>query len=272
VGEISDVHRYPGPGMPEPDGRRVPVLGEFGGLGLPLSGHTWLDEGNWGYRGYETLDDLRAAYRTLIRQLRPLIGEGLAAAVYTQTTDVEIEVNGVMTYDREVVKLPDDIVAEHRALFGPPPLVRSVVPTSRTEAQRWRYTVTQPADGWQQPAFDDSAWPEGLGGFGTERTPGARVGTEWSTNDLWLRRAFTLAGPLPVAPQLRIHHDEDAEVYLNGVLVASLEGYTTGYVLVPLDAAGLAALRAGANTLAVHVQQPDGGQYIDVGLVEVIER
>ena len=271
VGEIADVHRYPGPGMPEPDGRRAAVLGEFGGLGLPLPGHTWVGEGNWGYRGFETLEDLRAAYRALIHQLRPLIGEGLAAAVYTQTTDVEVEVNGVMTYDRGVVKLPDDIVADHRRLFGPPPVVQTVVPTSRTESQRWRYTTARPGEGWQQPGFDDSEWREGPGGFGTEQTPGARVGTVWNTNDLWLRRAVTLDGPLPTAPQLRIHHDEDAEVYLNGVLVASLQGYTTGYVLVPLDAAGRAALQRGANTLAVHVRQTDGGQYIDVGLVEVTE-
>jgi hypothetical protein len=60
-------------------------------------------------------------------------------------------------------------------------------------------------------------------------------------------------------------------VYLNGVLVATLDGYTTSYELVPLDAAGRAALRPGTNTLAVHVRQTDGGQYIDVGLVEVIE-
>jgi hypothetical protein len=271
VGEISDVHRYPGPGMPEPDGRRVPVLGEFGGLGLPLPEHTWVEEGNWGYRGFQTLEDLRAAYRALIRQLRPLIGEGLAAAVYTQTTDVEIEVNGIMTYDREVVKLPNDIVADHRALFGPPPVVQTVVPTSRTEGQRWRYTTTPPADGWQQPAFDDSAWAEGPGGFGTQRTPGTHVRTAWNTSDLWLRRTFRLEGPMPADPQLRIHHDEDAEVYLNGVPVAALEGYTTGYVLVPLDAAGRAALRPGTNSLAVHVRQTDGGQYIDVGLVELVE-
>ncbi|MBE0594379.1 MAG: beta-galactosidase, partial [Gemmatimonadales bacterium] len=271
VGEISDVHHYPGPGMPEPDGRRVLVLGEFGGLGLPLPGHTWVAEGNWGYRGFQTLEDLRAAYRSLIRQLRPLIGEGLAAAVYTQTTDVEIEVNGIMTYDRSVVKLPDDIVADHRALFGPPPMVRTVVPTSRTAAQRWHYTTARPAAGWQQPPFDDSAWMEGPGGFGTERTPGAHVRTVWDTSDLWLRRTFRLESAVPAAPQLRIHHDEDAEVYLNGVLVASLEGYTSGYVLIPLDAAGRAALRQGVNTLAVHVRQTDGGRYIDVGLVEVVE-
>ena len=116
VGDVLDVHRYPGPGIPALEPDRAAVLGEFGGLGLPLAGHTWVEEGNWGYRGFESLDDLRTAYRALLFQLRFLIGEGLSAAVYTQTTDVEVEVNGIMTYDREVVKLPDDIVARLREM------------------------------------------------------------------------------------------------------------------------------------------------------------
>jgi hypothetical protein len=270
VGDVLDVHRYPGPGMPPLEPDRAAVLGEFGGLGLPLAGHTWVDEGNWGYRGFESLDDLRAAYRALLYQLRFLIGEGLAAAVYTQTTDVEVEVNGIMTYDREVVKLPDDIVADHRRLFGAPPLTRPLVPTSREEGQRWRYTEARPPDGWELPTFDDAGWASGPGGFGTQGTPGARVRTEWRSSDLWLRRSFTLRD-VPANLHLRVHHDEDAEVYLNGVRVADLAGYTTGYLMVPMDDAARATLAAGTNVLAVHVQQTDGGQYIDVGLVEVLE-
>ena len=163
-GDVSDVHRYPGPGMPDPEERRAAVLGEFGGLGLPLAGHTWVAEGNWGYRGYSDAPSLASAYRALLAQLHPLVGEGLAAAIYTQTTDVEIEVNGIMTYDREVVKLPADIARDHARLFTPPPAVRK---------------------------------------------------------------------------------------------------------LVPLDAATAAAFRAGVNTLAVHVTQSEGGQYLDVGIVRL---
>ncbi len=270
AGDVLDVHRYPGPGMTGLEPARAAVLGEFGGLGLPLPGHTWVEEGNWGYRGFESLEELHAAYRGLLYQLRFLIGEGLAAAVYTQTTDVEVEVNGIMTYDRELVKLPDDVTADHEKLFGPPPLVRSIVPTSRTEAQRWRYTTEPPTERWYQSEFDDSRWREGLGGFGTEGTPGARVRTEWSTSDLWLRRSFTLRA-VPDNLHLRVHHDETAEVYVNGVLVAELEGYTTGYVIVPLDESARRALGAGQNLLAVHVHQTDGGQYIDVGMVDVMD-
>jgi len=103
-GDIYDIHAYPGPAMPEPESARAVVLGEFGGLGLPVEGHLWRDRDNWGYRTFETRDDLQASYNLLIDDLLPMVEAGLAAAIYTQTTDVEIEVNGLMTYDRAIVK------------------------------------------------------------------------------------------------------------------------------------------------------------------------
>ncbi len=106
VGDVNDMHKYPGPGSPEPEEKRAVVLGEFGGLGLPVRGHTWQSEKNWGYRSFTDEASLTAAYLDLIEKLFPLIGEkGLSAAIYTQTTDVEVEVNGLMTYDRDKVKM-----------------------------------------------------------------------------------------------------------------------------------------------------------------------
>jgi beta-galactosidase/beta-glucuronidase len=106
VGDVMDLHKYPGPGAPEPEKSRAGVLGEFGGLGLPISGHTWQAEKNWGYRSYTNSAALTSAYLDLLDKLFPLIPEkGLSAAIYTQTTDVEIEVNGLMTYDRALVKM-----------------------------------------------------------------------------------------------------------------------------------------------------------------------
>src|ERR1035441_10259499 len=112
VGDVNDLHKYPGPGSPEPEANRAVVLGEFGGLGLPVRGHTWQSEKNWGYRSFTDAESLTAAYVDLAAKLFPLIDEkGLSAAVYTQTTDVEVEVNGLMTYDRELVKMGLDKVA-----------------------------------------------------------------------------------------------------------------------------------------------------------------
>jgi beta-galactosidase/beta-glucuronidase len=110
VGDIEDLHNYPDPAMPRPDifgAKKALVLGEFGGLGLPLEGHTW-QEKSWGYQSFKSNDSLFMRYNTLIDELEELIPQGLSAAVYTQTTDVEGEVNGFMTYDRKVMKMPLD--------------------------------------------------------------------------------------------------------------------------------------------------------------------
>ncbi len=105
VGDVIDIHSYPGPAMPPLEAGRAAVLGEFGGLGLPITGHLWQTEGNWGYRNLDDLTVFEERYTGLIKALSALVSEGLAAAVYTQTSDVEIEVNGLMTYDRAVIKL-----------------------------------------------------------------------------------------------------------------------------------------------------------------------
>jgi len=268
VGDVADLHSYPGPGMPPIEAARASVLGEFGGLGLPIEGHTWVGKGNWGYRSYTTLDEMNAAYRDLIAQLRIHQGDGLAAAIYTQTTDCEIEVNGVMTYDRAVVKLSPESIAANKTVYTPPPRVTHLVPSSDHEAQTWRYTTSAPPDTWRQPAFDASAWSEGPGGFGATDTRFARVGTEWKTGDIWLRRVVELKA-VPAAPYLRVFHDDDAEVYVNGVLAATLPGANSSYAYVPLTGAARAALTPGRVIIAVHAHQVRGGQFIDVGIADV---
>ncbi len=123
VGDIKDIHAYPGPAIPRLEDERAIVLGEFGGLGLPLEGHTWQEMDNWGYRSYETTDDLLDAYTNLIRELMPMVRNGLSAAVYTQTSDVEVEVNGLMTYDRKVIKMDPEKVAKINSGFLPPIII-----------------------------------------------------------------------------------------------------------------------------------------------------
>ncbi|MBN1341657.1 MAG: hypothetical protein JXQ73_03205 [Phycisphaerae bacterium] len=275
TGDMNDMHKYPGPGMPKPEPKRAIVLGEFGGLGLPIEGHLWWNKRNWGYRTFKTRQELQVAYDVLIKNLRPLIGMGLSAAVYTQTTDVEGEVNGLMTYDRAIIKFDADKLARmHAKLYLPPPLVirNTIVPTSEESAQTWRYTTTKPPEGWMKPGFDDASWSTGQGGFGTKGTPGAVVRTQWDAKDIWLRRTFELKGAAPTSPVLRIHHDEDAEVYVNGTRIASLKGFESAYIEVDLSQEAKKSLRAGANVIAVHCRQTRGGQYVDVGLVDVVEK
>ncbi len=136
VGDVNDMHKYPGPGSPPPETNRAVVLGEFGGLGLPVKGHTWQSEKNWGYRSYTNANDLTEAYIGLVHRLHPLIGtHGLSAAIYTQTTDVEVEINGLMTYDRAMVKMDEKaITGANKKVYLPPPpapTMKTVVPTSQ---------------------------------------------------------------------------------------------------------------------------------------------
>lgn len=122
AGHIIDIHHYPDPEMPDPaifgNKQQALVLGEFGGLGLPVEGHTWQDTRNWGYQSFKNSDDLFKKYAEFIDRLHSLIAKGLSAAVYTQTTDVEIETNGFFTYDRKVLKMPLEKAQEtHKRLY-----------------------------------------------------------------------------------------------------------------------------------------------------------
>lgn len=273
VGDIIDVHRYPGPFAPKPTAERAAVLGEYGGLGLPLKGHTWQGEKNWGYRSFTDSVSLTNTYLDLLDKLHPMIASpGLSAAIYTQTTDVEIEVNGLMTYDREIQKIAVDAVARaHKALYSPPPRFRTLVESSRDVAQTWQFTTEKPADGWQKPGYDAAGWKRGPGGFGEKTTPNSVVRTEWKSNDIWLRRTFELKAAPADEVRALIHHDEDTEIYVNGQLVKSLTGYSVDYGTTRLNPEALKAFQAGTNTLAIHCRQTGGGQYIDVGFVEVLD-
>lgn len=121
AGQMYDVHHYTGPGMKPTeliDGR-ISTLGEFGGLGYPIEGHLWApDRKNWGYVNYKDPSRLMNDYYTLIYNMIPMVENGLSAAIYTQTTDVEIEVNGLITYDREIVKMPVEFMHKiHQDLY-----------------------------------------------------------------------------------------------------------------------------------------------------------
>ncbi|XVJ59042.1 MAG: beta-galactosidase [Tepidisphaera sp.] len=276
-GDVLDIHIYPGPATTTLQKDRAVVLGEYGGLGLPIDGHTWQKKDNWGYVSYKSKEEVTKAYLDQLRQIPSLIAQGLAAAVYTQTTDVEIETNGWLTYDREIWKIdPEQARPLTLALYAPPPTIKTLVARagdlSGQAAGEWKYTTTKPADGWEKPGFDDSKWQTGKGGFGTKNTPGAIIGTEWNGKEIWIRRTFEAPASV-VNPHLSIHHDEDAQVYFNGEMVATFNGYTSGYKLSQLDAKAIDLLKANAGkqiTLAVHCSQTTGGQYIDVGLVDVM--
>ncbi|HUI32990.1 MAG TPA: glycoside hydrolase family 2 TIM barrel-domain containing protein, partial [Dysgonamonadaceae bacterium] len=110
VGDMLDLHHYPNPTMYLYDAQRATVLGEYGGIGRAIKDHLWEPDRNWGYIQFDSEKEVTDEYIKYAEQLKQLIRQGFSAAVYTQTTDVEVEVNGLMTYDREIIKVDESRV------------------------------------------------------------------------------------------------------------------------------------------------------------------
>ncbi len=268
VGDVRDTHAYPGPRCEQPEPDRAAANGEFGGLTMRVPGHMWTAD-VFGYG--TTLGSgwtVTRKYQDLLRHAYALRDDrGCSAVVYTQLTDVERESNGLLTYDRAVVKpIADVVTAANRGQFVPlPPKPPSpdLVPTSQDDPQTWSFTTDPPPEGWAKPDFDPAAWKAGAAPFGH----GYPVGTDWHTGDVWLRRTVDLPAAIPAKLDVVTEHDEDVDVYLNGVPAAHAAGYAGQYVRLPVSDAARAALRAGGpNVIAVHCHQTVGGQVIDVGL------
>jgi hypothetical protein len=110
VGDMLAIHNYPEPKLYLYDAMRPTVLSEFGGIGRVMEGHLWEPDRNWGYIEFNTEAEVTDKYIEYLEQLKTLVRAGLSAAVYTQITDVEIEVNGLVTYDRKKIKVDPDRV------------------------------------------------------------------------------------------------------------------------------------------------------------------
>lgn len=163
----------------------------------------------------------------------------------------------------------DETKAHDWAPIPKPPKIVQIVPAADTSAAVWRYTTHKPDGDWTKPDFSDANWQEGKSGFGTSDTPGAVVGTTWNSPDIWLRREVNIPkGKLPDV-ELWLHHDDDVQVYINGILAVRRSGWTTSYDAVPLSESAREALKAGENLIAIHCQQDGGGQYVDAGFVDL---
>jgi hypothetical protein len=267
TGDVVDGHSYPDPDAPAPEDRRASVLGECGGLGLVTEGHAWPQP--WAYQMLPDVWSLQGWYSHVLKEIESQRkNRGLCAAVYTQTTDVENECNGLMTYDRAVTKLSPGWLAEVNSGREQQAAWRAVLTNAVFGKSLWDYTFDDPGLEWFKPEFkENSSWRAGEGGFGMAFTRGSRVQTTWDTPNIWLRKTFTIDNEDFSHARLQLHHDKDAEVYLNGVLAFSGKGYLVDYALFDIAPAAVATLKPGRNTIAVHCRQTAGGQFIDVGIV-----
>jgi len=216
VGDVSDIHSYPGPAMPPVEEKRAAVLGEFGGLGLPLSGHLWQAEGNWGYRNFDDTQVYEARYAELIKNLYPLVDKGLAAAIYTQTSDCEVEVNGLMTYDREVTKLEPARFAALNRGYLPPHFAADqsqfvglsfAVELAAREGATIRYTVDGSEPGPDSLVYGRPVVIEG------ETTVKARAFWPDGTSSLIESRTFRPIVPVPPSAKTHARKGLDYEYF-----------------------------------------------------------
>jgi hypothetical protein len=254
--------------------------------GLPLDSRTRLTKTDWSLWS-ATLAQSEADFQALVWPIYDYLDATTARSplVDSYVTD-NLRSDGM--HARPVVgglfikMLADPVLwkkwaGRDRAKVGPwaplpsPPQTSVVVPTSQHRPAIWQYTTEKPPSGWTEPGFDARGWKEGPGGFGTRGTPGIVVGTTWKTDDIWLRRELTLPGGKYADLAFLVFHDEDVEIYVNGVAAAQESGYITNYQPLEISAAALALLKPGTKiTLAVHCHQTEGGQGIDVGLVNIL--
>jgi len=279
IGQVADMHSYPHPGMlKDQTSTRVSVCGEFGGISLPIKDHVWKPT-DMVYVSATNSEELKNMFIGYTDLLKPLQSDGLGGAVYTQLTDVEGEVNGLISYDRKVVKVNDTQKEEIKKVVENAINSSSIelVPTAlRAKDVQWKYTTSAPTGDWTSLLFSDNAWSTGISGFGQGNPPNTNydnkttVHTNWNTSDIYLRKTFTvgdLTQELRDGLRVTLYHDDDCEVYINGVLAYSAKGYTSDYTKVVVSVEAKNALRSnGKNVIAIKCKQLTGGQYIDAGL------
>ncbi|MEO8821680.1 MAG: DUF5127 domain-containing protein, partial [Ginsengibacter sp.] len=137
----------------------------------------------------------------------------------------------------------------------------NILPTSDDKSYSVKYAETQPEDGWQNISFNDASWKSGKAPFSDNKST---AGTQWNTKDLWVRRSFNLSKKDFNKLFLKLRHDDNIEVYLNGEKVYEKIGWIHKFEFLPLDKANL---KIGENVLAIHIANTAGGAFLDAGIV-----
>ena len=274
VGDIRDEHHYSNPCYLN-SRRMASVLGEYGGIGYKIEGHLWGEFRN-PYFNAENEEQYINAYSDFIDDLlAQKTLRGLSAMVYTEISDVEIEGNGFMTYDRLWKIDPQKIkVLNEKLIHQNLVNKKELLPTSEEEAQTWKYTTSNPGNGWEQPWYNDNNWATGPGGFGSDwgDDPNIHVRTPWTSSNIWIRKKFNTSNLTDEEIRyltLVVFFDEKTEVFLNGKRIFIREDYRRNYFVTGLYNNDFlnAINRNGENTIAVSAMQTSGRQYVDAGLI-----
>ena len=265
AGDVHATHNFPSPRSNAPEVERAAVVGEFGALPYFVADHSWQEK----FEGLEKFNEpegLTRRYENLMRQVWKLKETpGTSAVVYAQLTDIESDVIGFYSYDRAVLKMDEARVrAANSGPTVPKPLT-ILAATAQDAPVDWKYTTKRPQDGWERLGYDDVDWKTAPAPFGNLDVPDKPVRTEWKTHEIWLRREIELPADFK-NPLLLLQHDDETDVYINGILAAKIKGKNNDYEEIPLLTSGRAALQPGKNLIAVRVYHRDGNQFFDLGL------
>ena len=288
--DVLDEHDYSFHGsvpLSEMAGGRAVLLGECGGFNRSIDGHNWYSQqtatekidyvGEPSRMTFGSAEKMADGYAYWVDHLwQTRHAHGLNAAVYTQITDVEHELNGWLTYDRERPKFDVEKIRElHLRLFRPAPKTRDIIPACRQMPVEWKVAIGKGGgEGWAAVDFDDSGWDVRKGPFGKVDDKFVTVGSEWSKGGIRLRKSFTL-DKLPERVTLRVFCRSSCNVYLNGKPIKRFIGrYRNDRIHgqdVPLRPETVKLLRKGANVLGVQCNDYSGTKFVDVGLIEVVD-
>jgi hypothetical protein len=252
--------------------------------GVPLDSRTHLTKMDWSFWS-ATLADNQADFEAIISPAYDYLNQTTTRDPIADSYETDKLGSGgmharpvvggffiKMLSDRAIWKkwaAGDKVKATGWATLPKPPKMTVIIPAADKQTAIWNYTTAKPVAGWMGQGFNDSAWKQGKSGFGTVGTPGAIIGTVWQSDDIWLRREVNLPTHDYDELQAWLHHDEDAEVFVNGVLALKASGFISGYDVFPFTPDGRAAFRPGKNLIAIHCHQTIGGQYVDFGLVDI---
>ena len=203
---------------------------------------------------YETVSGKKVGFTA-----RPVVGGVFLPALYQKDLWAK-HAKRDLTKAKGWAPMPD---------YVPPVLVSLVPAGAEKDDVIWSYTTDRPEGEWFGIGFNDAGWKKGAAGFGAGDPPNTKIRTAWNSSDIWVRREIEMPAVIPDNIALHVYHDEEIVVYINGVRAAAAGGFVTELSLVPLSAEGKAALKPGKNVIAVHCHQNSGGQYLDLGIVEI---